>query len=68
MSAPLLDALRARFHQLIEERLCGRAGALQLQGRPLHSKSILSATPATLFDTHPVLHASPICLAPVAAE
>ena len=34
MSAPLPDALRARFQQLIEEGLSGRAAALRLKLSP----------------------------------
>lgn len=34
MSAPLPDALRARFQRLIEEGLSGRAAALRLQLSP----------------------------------
>ena len=35
MSAPLPDALRARFQQLIEEGLSGRAAALRLKLSPV---------------------------------
>ncbi|RXV60755.1 transposase, partial [Roseovarius sp. A46] len=34
MSAPLPDALRARFQKLIEEGLSGRAAALRLKVSP----------------------------------
>ena len=34
MSAPLPDALRARFQKLVEERLSGRAAALRLKVSP----------------------------------
>lgn len=34
MSAPLPEALRTRFHSLIEEGLSGRAAALRLQLSP----------------------------------
>ena len=34
MSAPLPDALRARFQKLVEEGLSGRAAALRLQLSP----------------------------------
>jgi len=34
MSAPLPDALRARFHKLIEEGLGGRTAALRLKLSP----------------------------------
>ena len=34
MSAPLLDALRARFQKLIEDGLSGRAAALRLKLSP----------------------------------
>ena len=34
MSAPLPDALRARFQQLIDEGLSGRAAALRLKLSP----------------------------------
>ena len=67
MSAPLPDALRARFQQLIEEGLSGRAAALRLKLSPATGARVVRHARAITFQLAEVAVTGPMVRAILAA-